>query len=150
MVELTEITEEAQLLDSQHQQQAKNNKFAGEKAGDSTDDEAYSSDEEDDFDENETLYDRIVALKDIISPKQRKRLSQAYSTTVWMFQGLFSKGGNVVWALTTSALLLGVPLSLSLLAEQQLIEMEKNFDLQKDANEILAAGNAPAPATAGL
>ncbi|AGO12020.1 AaceriAGR345Cp [[Ashbya] aceris (nom. inval.)] len=149
MVELTEITEEAQLLDSQHEQQAKNSKF-GEKTGESTDDEAYSSDEEDDFDENETMYDRIVALKDIISPKQRKRLSQAYSSTVWLFQGLFSKGGNVVWALTTSALLLGVPLSLSLLAEQQLIEMEKNFDLQKDANEILAAGNAPAPAAAGL
>ncbi|BAO41555.1 Mitochondrial import receptor subunit TOM22 [Kluyveromyces marxianus] len=143
MVELTELTEETPI----HQ-------TAGETAADpavdtlqhldeSDEEEDYSSDDED-FYEDETIYERLVALKDIIPPQKRKTISGFYNGTVSTFRSLFSKGGNLLWAVTTSALLLGVPLSLSILAEQQLIEMEKSFDLQKDANDILTAGEGTA------
>lgn len=66
-----------------------------------------------------------------------------FNFTTNFIKTAFSKSGNVAWIVTTSALLLGVPLSLSILAEQQLIEMEKTFDLQKDANDILAQGDKP-------
>lgn len=99
------------------------------------------SDLEDDFDENESLLDRIKALKDIVPPQQRSRICNAFSASFSLIKGAFSKGSSLTWTITTSALLLGVPLSLSILAEQQLIEMEKTFDLQKDANDILAQGD---------
>lgn len=136
MVELTEIDEDIKDFGSNLEQ---NNISTDGK--DISDDE-YSSDDEDDFYENETLCQRICALKDIIPPKQRKAIFDILSSTASIFQCTFSKGGNLLWALTTSALLLGVPLSLSILAEQQLIEMEKSFDLQGNANDILAAGDA--------
>ncbi|CAG61600.1 uncharacterized protein GVI51_K09427 [Nakaseomyces glabratus] len=104
-------------------------------------DEEDDSDFEDDFDENETLLDRVKALKDIIPPQHKNRICAVFSTSCSIIKSAFTRGSGLAWTLTTSALLLGVPLSLSILAEQQLIEMEKTFDLQKDANDILAQGD---------
>ncbi|SCU80305.1 LAMI_0B01662g1_1 [Lachancea mirantina] len=143
MVELAEIKEdprpfeteeEAQEVPAQHLKQEE----------DSSDE--FSSDDE--FDEEETMLERLYALKDIVPPKQRQTISRFFDFTASTIRSTFSKGGNLVWAVTTSALLLGVPLSLSILGEQQLIEMEKSFDLQKDANDILAQGEtaqSPSP-----
>ncbi|CCC71123.1 hypothetical protein NCAS_0G02360 [Naumovozyma castellii] len=106
-------------------------------------DDEDDSDFEDDFNEKETLLERLSALKDVIPPKQRQSICSVFNFTTNFIKTAFSKSGNVAWIVTTSALLLGVPLSLSILAEQQLIEMEKTFDLQKDANDILAQGDKP-------
>ncbi|GAV50828.1 hypothetical protein ZYGR_0AD00110 [Zygosaccharomyces rouxii] len=147
MVELTDITDESKNFKTPKEQQPAAN---DDKAGDLSDDE-YGSDFEDDYDENETIADRLVALKDIIPPKQRQNISTLFNTASSLVKSFFSKSGNVAWTVTTSALLLGVPLSLSILGEQQLIEMEKSFDLQKDANDLLAQGDnngQSAPATA--
>lgn len=95
---------------------------------------------EDDFNEEETFLERIAALKDIIPPTKRSAISNMFHDAQKGLKTLFLKGGNLGWALTTTALLLGVPLSLSILSEQQLIEMEKTFDLQKDANDLLGQG----------
>lgn len=147
MVELTEIKDETnntaptpQVIPSE----PLNNAEAKEAA---SDDEAEEddSDFDDDFDENETLLERIVALKDIVSPKQRQTVCSFFSSTTSVIRSVFAKGGSLTWAVTTSALLLGVPLSLSILAEQQLIEMEKTFDLQKDANDLLGTEAAAQP-----
>lgn len=146
MVELTDITDESKNFKVPNEQPS----AANEKAGELSDDE-YGSDFEDDYDENETIVDRLVALRDIIPPKQRQNLSSVFNTASSFVKSLFTKSGNAAWIVTTSALLLGVPLSLSILGEQQLIEMEKSFDLQKDANDLLSQGDnngQPAPATA--
>ncbi|CAI4049869.1 hypothetical protein SKDZ_14G1930 [Saccharomyces kudriavzevii ZP591] len=150
MVELTEIKDDVVQVDEPQ--------FSGKEAiieekasapnNDAADDDDESdSDFEDEFDENETLLDRIVALKDIVSPGKRQTISGFFSFASSFVKNAFSKSGNLAWTLTTTALLLGVPLSLSILAEQQLIEMEKTFDLQGDANNILAQGEKDAPAT---
>ncbi|CCF60284.1 hypothetical protein KAFR_0J02200 [Kazachstania africana CBS 2517] len=99
------------------------------------------SDFEEDFNENENLMERLIALKEIVPPNKRQSVCKFFDTTSVFLKKVFNKGGSLTWALTTSALLLGVPLSLSILAEQQLIEMEKTFDLQKDANELLTSND---------
>lgn len=139
MVELTELTEESTGVQEPSYQNVADPAVEPILSNQESEDEDYSSDEEDGL-EDETLYERLVALKEIVPPQQRKRISDFYNGSVSVFRSVFSKGGNLLWAVTTSALLLGVPLSLSILAEQQLIEMEKSFDLQKDANDILASG----------
>ncbi|CAI4968679.1 CFC_HP_G0013540.mRNA.1.CDS.1 [Saccharomyces cerevisiae] len=151
MVELTEIKDDVVQLDEP--QFSRNQAIVEEKASatnnDVVDDEDDSdSDFEDEFDENETLLDRIVALKDIVPPGKRQTISNFFGFTSSFVRNAFTKSGNFAWTLTTTALLLGVPLSLSILAEQQLIEMEKTFDLQSDANNILAQGEKDAAATA--
>lgn len=149
MVELTEIVEGSNTFEEQQVQPA----YEDDKVGDLSDDE-YDSDYDDDFDENETILERIVALKDIVPPKQRQAITKFVDYTTYFLKSAFAKTGSVTWALTTSAMLLGVPLSLSILGEQQLIEMEKSFDLQKDANDILSQGEngaaIAAPATSAV
>ncbi|SCU87745.1 LAFA_0E08570g1_1 [Lachancea sp. 'fantastica'] len=145
MVELTEVREDNNTKVFEQEREipagfSTSNNNEGVAEQDSSDE--YSSDEE--YDEEETFLERISALKDIISPKHRQTVSKIFNTSVAVVKSAFSKSGNVAWAVTTSALLLGVPLSLSILGEQQLIEMEKSFDLQKDANDILVQGDSPA------
>lgn len=113
------------------------------------------SDIDDDFDiENETLLDRIVALKDVIPPQQRTQIVSAGETFKNILYSGMNKSGNILWTLTSSALLLGVPLSLAILAETQLQEMEKEMSLQQSAQDVLAPGseeafkNSEKPATA--
>lgn len=148
MVELTEINDDEtatfqqpQVVPAEPLNTSEKDLFPVSKNNETEDDDSDDSEFEDDFDESETLLDRIVALKEIIPPKQRQCIVDSYQSTSSFVKTIFSKGGNLTWALTTSALLLGVPLSLSILSEQQLIEMEKTFDLQKGADDLLGQGN---------
>ncbi len=150
MVKLTQVEDEQEAI---FQQQRASEAKEASNAADAYDTESESDSDDDDFDEDETIYDRIIALKDIIPPKQRTQVSNIFSSTYSTIHSGVAKAGNLTWILTTSALLLGVPLSLSILAEQQLMELEKEFKLQQGANDILAPGSeqqpgAPAPATA--
>lgn len=114
--------------------------------------EAYESDEsdsesdiEDDFDiENETIYERVVALKDMIDPHQRQQLLSSVELIKSYVNSAVNKSGNLLWTLTSSVLLLGVPLSLAILSETQLQEMEKEMSLQQSAQEVLAPGSEAA------
>ncbi|KAH3686358.1 hypothetical protein WICPIJ_002720 [Wickerhamomyces pijperi] len=150
MVKLTQIDDETEF---QEQKTTSTGPVVQEEADfedeESEEEEEASDDEfEDDFDINETLCERISALKDIIPAQQRTQISNAVSTTYNLFTSGLLKCGSFTWCFTTGALLLGVPLSLSILAEQQLMELEKEFKLQQGANDILASGDAAAPAAA--
>lgn len=145
MVELTEISDdqntpvqEPQVVPAEPLNTEDKSLFSVAKNGEESDEED-GSDFDDDFDENETFFERVMALKEIIPPKQRQAIVDTYNSTSSLVKTVFAKGGNLTWALTTSALLLGVPLSLSILSEQQLIEMEKTFDLQKGADDLLGS-----------
>lgn len=98
-------------------------------------------DSDDEDIENETVYDRIVALRDIIPPTQRLRISDA-ANYLYSFASLStSKLGDLLWIVSTSAILLGTPLALSILSERQLAEMEKEYKLQQDSALVLAPGS---------
>jgi import receptor subunit TOM22 len=99
------------------------------------------TDEEDNGDLEETLVDRITALRDVIPPKQRAALSNTFHTTFsWLRVGLLF-GGKSLWVISTSALMLGVPWALAFAEEQQVIEMEKEMKMQQSANDV--CGTSP-------
>ncbi|KAL6930123.1 hypothetical protein ACO0SA_001530 [Hanseniaspora valbyensis] len=95
-------------------------------------------DEEDEYDiSNETIFERLAAVKYIIAPETREQISTQISKLTSIGGSLFNKSGNFLWGAATTALLIGVPLSLTILAEQQLIELEKQFSLQGEQNNDL-------------
>ncbi|KAK4505651.1 hypothetical protein PRZ48_003616 [Zasmidium cellare] len=102
-----------------------------------TDDDSVISDVDDDSALDESLLDRVYALKDMVPPTYRKNLSSAASTGYsWVSRGLgFS--GKTLWVVSTSALLLGVPWALAFSEEQQVQEMEREMRMQQGANELL-------------
>jgi len=106
-----------------------------------------SSDDEDDVDE--TLYDRIVALKDIMPATHRARLSKVFGATYGALASSLVLGGKTLWVVSTSAIMLAVPYAIAVGDEQQYIEMEKEMQAQQLATGALSP-NAQTPLDAQL
>jgi len=105
-------------------------------------DSEISEDEEYDLDPSESIFDRIVALKDIIPPTTRHKLADGIETTVaWTKSGLWL-GGKTVFILSTSALLIGVPFGLAVAEESQAMEFEREQKMREMGNEMLGGGQA--------
>lgn len=141
MVKLTQVDDEV----SSQYESATTQSTTEAKQQVESDSDSDESDFEDDFDyENETIYERIVALKDIIPPSQRSAIgSSVYTIKDYVRSGL-SASGNLLWILSSSALLLGVPAALAIMAESQIQEMEKELTLQQSAQDVLAPGSEAA------
>ncbi|KZF26614.1 mitochondrial import translocase, subunit Tom22 [Xylona heveae TC161] len=103
-------------------------------------DSEVSSDDEPEISLEESLSERITALKDMIPPKHRAIVTNAVSTTSWWVKRGLSLSGKTLWVVSTSALLLGVPWALAFAEEQQMVEMEKEVRMQQSANEVLTPG----------
>jgi len=90
---------------------------------------------------DETLYERISALKDIVPASTRRSLSSKYEAiTSWTKSGLLF-GGKTLWVVSTSALLLGVPWALAYSEEQMIVEQERAEMMnQRAQNEFMAPG----------
>ncbi|KAL1953094.1 hypothetical protein VTO42DRAFT_3595 [Malbranchea cinnamomea] len=104
--------------------------------------------------EDETFLERISALKDIIPPQSRRRITNAASSLASFARSTVSFGGKTLWVLSTSAFLLGVPWALALGEEQQYVQMEREQGMIKGANEMLTPGTTsglttPAPGKEG-
>ncbi|KAF9961140.1 mitochondrial import receptor protein [Mortierella alpina] len=96
----------------------------------------YSSDEdEDDVDNIESILDRVWALQDVIPAKTRKSIKDKCSSLYGWGKTSANFLGNSAWVLTTSALLLVLPLMIELEHEQGLIEYEK---MQQQSNQMLS------------
>ncbi|KAF5100502.1 hypothetical protein D0Z00_001230 [Geotrichum galactomycetum] len=96
-------------------------------------------DDEDDDEEdisNETIAERIIALKQAIPPSYRHSLENVSSSVSSVVKTSATFAGNAFWVVITSSLLLGVPLALSIISEQQLIEMEREMKLTQSTNEV--------------
>jgi import receptor subunit TOM22 len=86
---------------------------------------------------DETLYERILALQDMIPASTRRSLvSKVNTTSSWLKSGLFM-GGKTLWVVSTSALLLGVPWALAYSEEQMIVEQERaEMMAQRAQNEV--------------
>lgn len=84
----------------------------------------------------ETFVDRVYALRDIVPPTTRTKISTTVSTVTSYTKGSLWFGGKALWVISTSALLLGVPWALAYAEEQQFVEMEKEQAMMKGANEV--------------
>lgn len=99
------------------------------------------SDIEDDLDvENETLYERLVALKDIVPPEQRIQISKTLTTMKAMASKGISFSGSWLWTITSTGLLLGFPWFIALFSEMQLQELEKGMSMQQSTQDVIANG----------
>lgn len=89
------------------------------------------------FAPDETLYERLAALKDIIPASTRRSIHAKYETvSAWTKSGLLF-GGKTLWVVSTSALLLGVPWALAYSEEQMIVEQERAEMMQQRAqNEV--------------
>lgn len=94
------------------------------------------SDVEDDESLDESLLDRVYALKDMIPPTYRKHVSDAAEQGYSWISSAASFSGKSLWVISTSALLLGVPWALAFSEEQQVQEMEREMRMQQSANEV--------------
>ncbi|KAF2185837.1 mitochondrial import translocase, subunit Tom22 [Zopfia rhizophila CBS 207.26] len=85
---------------------------------------------------DETLYERFLALQDIIPASYRRSINAKVSTASSWFKSGLVMGGKTLWVVSTSALLLGVPWALAYSEEQQLAEMDREMKMQQSANEV--------------
>jgi mitochondrial import receptor subunit TOM22 len=100
-------------------------------------DSEISSDEDEELPIEETLTDRLLALKDIIPPTTRSYFSSTVSRTTHYIKSGLGLGGKALFVLSTSALLLGVPWALAFAEEQQLVDMEKEIRMREMGGEVL-------------
>ncbi|KAF9907117.1 mitochondrial import receptor protein [Lobosporangium transversale] len=114
---------------------------------DSDSSSVYSSDDDEgDVDNIESILDRVWALQDVIPPKTRKSIADKCSSVYdWGKYGAKFLG-NSAWVLTTSALLLVLPLMIELEHEQGLIEIEK---MQQQSNQMLSQPSSQQKKQAG-
>jgi len=131
MVQLTEVMDE-------HFQEGQ---VGPEDDEDFTDTDSEISNESDYDPINESLSERIYALRDMVSPQTRGTISNAVSTTTNAVRSVLSFGGKTLWVVSSSALLLGVPWALAWAEEQQVMEMEKEMRMREMGSELLTVGS---------
>ena len=105
-----------------------------------SDSESDAESEDDGAALNETLYERVAALRDIIPPPTRARISSAFTTTKSGLGSVATFGGKSLWALTSSLLLIGIPFMMAVEAEAQAQEEEKALSMQTGSNDLLGGG----------
>ncbi|KAJ3413589.1 mitochondrial import receptor protein [Chytridiales sp. JEL 0842] len=106
---------------------------ATDSAEEDDDDEGSLDDDSDDDDDeflNETFADRVAALIDIIPPTTRVRTVQAVQNTVSAVVSAATMAGKGAWVLTTSSLLVLLPLMLEMERETFAIQQENAQRLQ--------------------
>jgi import receptor subunit TOM22 len=94
---------------------------------------------------DESLLDRISALRDIIPPKARARISSASSSLYSATTTTVNYGGKSLWVIATSILLLGIPYALALGEEQQYMEEERQRGMmEQGAQGMMQPGQGEA------
>jgi import receptor subunit TOM22 len=98
-----------------------------------------SSEGNDDLDpslENESLFDRIAALKDVIPAPKRHAIARTLSKSYSYGSMAAYIGGKAAYVLITSVLLLGIPYALALEEDKMLGEQERQMQLQQGMSEV--------------
>ncbi|KAI0061482.1 mitochondrial import translocase, subunit Tom22 [Artomyces pyxidatus] len=99
---------------------------------------------------DESFLDRIAALKDIVPPTTRHSISTKVSSTASFLKRGTKMAGNLIWIVTTSALLIGLPLALSLEDEAKVMAQEKEMLAQQQgAQQMLSGGSSLYPQPPG-
>jgi import receptor subunit TOM22 len=92
------------------------------------------------YPEDEDVWDRLYALRDIVPPATRSRIANATSKTggylSWGIGGL----GKLAFVVTTTVLVLGVPWALAYSEDQQMMELEREQRAREGGLEMMSAG----------
>ncbi|KAI1349864.1 mitochondrial outer membrane translocase complex, subunit Tom22 [Xylaria sp. FL0043] len=115
---------------------------------DYTDTDSEISDESEYDPTDETLAERLYALRDIVPPQTRGYISSTVSSASNAVKSVLSFGGKSLWVISSSALLLGIPWALAWAEEQQVLEMEKEMKMREMGGDLLTAGAPDGSSTA--
>ncbi|KAK3938359.1 mitochondrial import receptor subunit tom22 [Diplogelasinospora grovesii] len=88
---------------------------------------------------DETLAERLYALRDIIPPTTRGWVWGKVTTTTSAVKTLASFCGRAAWAISVSALLVGVPFALAYAEDQNILAMEQEQRMREMGGELLTA-----------
>lgn len=80
---------------------------------------------------DETLFDRLAALRDVVPPSTRQAIAQRISTVSSYGSTAFVWGGRAAWVLTTTALLFGLPYALAVEDEMRVVQQERDMASQQ-------------------
>ncbi|KAI1322355.1 mitochondrial outer membrane translocase complex, subunit Tom22 [Xylariaceae sp. FL0255] len=98
--------------------------------------------EDSDYDPtDETLGERLYALRDMVPLSTRLAITNAATTASNAVFSTLSFSGKALWVISSSALLLGIPWSLAWSEEMQVLEMEKEMKMREMGGDLLTAGN---------
>ncbi|SNX82479.1 related to TOM22 - mitochondrial outer membrane import receptor complex subunit [Melanopsichium pennsylvanicum] len=87
----------------------------------------------------ESIWERISALRDIIPPSTRRTIASTFNTTTsYAFTGSLL-AGKLVWVVTTSALLVGLPFALAVEDESRIVAQEKDMMAQQQGAQHMLA-----------
>ncbi|KIY04184.1 uncharacterized protein Z520_00876 [Fonsecaea multimorphosa CBS 102226] len=92
---------------------------------------------------DETLLDRLAALRDIVPPKTRARLASATQSVYSAANASITYGGKSLWVIATSILLLGIPYALALGEEQQYMEEERQRTMMEQGQQGIIQQGQP-------
>ncbi|THH27037.1 hypothetical protein EUX98_g7154 [Antrodiella citrinella] len=94
----------------------------------------------------ESFYDRLSALVDIVPPTTRHSISTKIANTASFLSTSGKLVGNLVWIITTSALLVGLPLAMSLEDEAKVVAQEQEMLAQQQgAQQMMQPSMYPPP-----
>lgn len=92
----------------------------------------------------ESLAERLYALKDMVAPSTRTWVHDKYEATTSAIVGAVTFAGRAAWALSVTALLIGVPFSLMYGEDQQYAAMEQEQRMRELGGEILGGEDGKA------
>lgn len=92
--------------------------------------------------QQETIWERISALRDIIPPSTRHSIV-ARMSTLTSYGGVTALwGGRAAWVLTTTVLLWGLPYSLAAEEELRVQQQERDFNSQQQGAQHVSMETA--------
>ncbi|KAF9077573.1 mitochondrial import translocase, subunit Tom22 [Rhodocollybia butyracea] len=124
-----------------------NSPYASGSSAAASSSESLSSVDSDISNDDETIFDRLAALVDIVPPTTRHKITSNLASAGSFLKTTGKVVGNIVWIVTTSALLVGLPLAVSLEDEAKVVAQEKEALEQQAGQQMLSSGLYPSPAS---
>jgi len=123
MVLVEEVPEDVLLQEDERESDFETDSNASEASSVFSEDEDFSL-------ADESFYDRLIALKDMVPPQTRSKIQSRYAQTKsWAWWGAQSTA-TLAWWISTSALLVGLPLALAIEDETRVVQQEREMQMQ--------------------
>jgi import receptor subunit TOM22 len=90
--------------------------------------------------EPESLYDRLLALQDIIPPRTRSSITSSIRNTTRIAGSGLEWTGKALWIITSSVLLVGIPFVIAYEDDRAMAEQEMHARQQSMAGDFMSGG----------
>ena len=115
------------IVEEKDEHVSPNSPYASSSSSRTNSTDSLSSVESLDLEVEESVFDRVAALVDIVPPATRHSIASKVSKTASVVKKTGKVVGNLVWIVTTSALLVVLPLALALEDEAKLAAQEREM-----------------------